>query len=95
MAKKEIRRVARQAGAKPAKQVDPRWRRLRRALFQGLLLAAIYLGLVRLVFKGRPFLSDLLVTVVFFFFYAAFIYFWEQFLQNRRRKKQQGGGPKR
>lgn len=95
MAKKEIRRVARQAGAKPAKQMDPRWRRLRRALIQGALLALIYLGLVRFFFKGRSFLSDLLVTLLFFVFYTGFIYFWEQFLENRRRRKQQGGGPKR
>ncbi|NLT34906.1 MAG: hypothetical protein GXX83_03295 [Gaiellales bacterium] len=97
MAKKEIRRVARQSATQPAKQIDPRWRRLRRALVQGFLLAAIYLGLVRLVLRsqGRSLWQDVFWTLIFFCFYTAFIYFWEQFLEARRRKKQQGSNLKR
>ncbi|NLG67097.1 MAG: hypothetical protein GX536_05215 [Actinobacteria bacterium] len=93
MAKKEIRRAARQAGLQPKKPVDPRMRRLRRALVQGVLLAGVYLLLVRLVLRsqGRSLWQDVFWTLIFFFFYTAFIYFWEQFLERRRAKKQQGG----
>jgi len=89
MAKKEIRRAARQAALQPKKPLDPRLRRLRRALIQGVLLSGIYLLLVRLVLKseGRTLWQDV--------FYTAFIYFWEQFLERRRAKKQQQGGVKR
>lgn len=97
MAKKEIRRAARQAALQPKKPLDPRLRRLRRALIQGMLLSGIYLLLVRLVLKseGRTLWQDVFWTVIFFFFYTAFIYFWEQFLERRRAKKQQQGGVKR
>lgn len=97
MAKKEIRRAARQAALRPKKPMDPRLRRLRRALLQGLLLAGIYLLLVRLVLKseGRTLWQDVFWTLIFFLFYTAFIYFWEQFLEKRRAKKQQQGGAKR
>ncbi len=90
MAKKEIRRAARQS-AKQGKQINPKWRRLRRALIQGVLLAGIYLLLVRLILRGdaRPFWVDLFWTFIFFFFYTAFIYWWEQFLERRRARKQQ------
>lgn len=97
MAKKESRRAARQAALQPKKPMDPRLRRLRRALLQGLLLSGIYLLLVRLVLKseGRALWQDVFWTIIFFLFYTAFIYFWEQFLERRRAKKQQQSDLKR
>lgn len=92
MAKKEIRRAARQAALKPKRPVNPRLRRFRRAVVQGLLLAGIYLLLVRLLFRsqGRTIWQDVFWTLIFFVFYTVFIYFWEQFLERRRARRQQG-----
>lgn len=94
MAKREIRRAARQAAQKPKKQIDPRLRRLRRALLQGLLLAGVYLLLVRLLLRseGRTIGQDVFWTLIFFVFYTVFIYFWERFLEARRAKRQQRQG---
>jgi hypothetical protein len=97
MAKKEARRAYRQV-APPTKKgiARPRQPSMKRAAIQGALIAAVYFGLTRFVFRstGRSILADLIAAVFFFFVYSVFIYYWEKFLINRRERRRQQSGKK-
>lgn len=92
MAKKEIRRAARQV-QKTSRPTGPKRPTVKRAIIQGAILSAIYMVIVRLFMKdpGRSIWVDAIWTVIFWAFYATFIYYWETFLFNRRQRKQQAG----
>ena len=97
MAKKENRRAYRQA-AQPTKKgmARPRQPSIKRSMIQGALIALVYFGLTRFVFK-RPSGSiwfDLIASVLFFFVYSVFIYYWERFLIHRRERAKQQSGKK-
>ncbi|MHB0979574.1 MAG: hypothetical protein ACYC5Q_05785 [Thermoleophilia bacterium] len=91
MAKKEIRRAARQV--QKTKNTGPKRPTIRRAVIQGGILSALYLVIVQLFMKnaGRPIYVDVFWTLIFWVFYSVFIYYWETFLFNRRQRKQSGG----
>jgi hypothetical protein len=91
MAKKEIRRAARQV--QKTKNTGPKRPTIRRAVIQGAILSALYLVIVQIFMKSaaRPLYVDVLWTLVFWAFYSVFIYYWETFLFNRRQRKQSGG----
>lgn len=94
MAKKEIRRAARQV--QRTKDAGPKKPTIRRAVIQGAILSALYLVIVQLFMKdqsqsiwGLP--APMVYTPFFWAFYSVFIYYWETFLFNRRQRKQSGG----
>lgn len=91
MAKKEIRRAARQV--QRTKTTGPKKPTIRRAVIQGAVLSALYLVIVQIFMKSadRPLYVDVFWTLIFWVFYSVFIYYWETFLFNRRQRKLQGG----
>lgn len=91
MAKKEMRRAARQA--QRDRQIAKRERRpsWRRSIITAVLLAVLWLGISRLLAQGtRPIQTDLLWAGIFFVFYTLFVYYWETFLYRRRLRRQAG-----
>ena len=97
MAKKENRRAYRQA-AQPTKKgvARPRQPSIKRSMIQGAMIALVYFGLTRFVFRstGRSVWADLIASVFFFFVYSVFIYYWERFLITRRERRKQQSGKK-
>jgi hypothetical protein len=96
MAKKEIRRAARQsqrqhaeAKAQARRDRKPSWRR---SLITAAVLAVLWLGISRVLVPGdRPFLTDLIWAAIFFVFYVVFVYYWESFLYRRKIRRRQAG----
>ena len=92
MAKKELRRAARQS--QQAKTSGPRRPTWRRAAIQGILLTGLYVVITQVLFRNAwPETTTGIALYVgmlalFFVMYTAFVYFWENFLFRRRQRKQ-------
>ena len=97
MAKKELRRAARQPQQQSrARNAGPKRPNLKRALLQGAILTAVYVVVMWLFFRSSlpVWWVGLIYVLVFFAMYTGFVYFWENFLYSRRLRRQQQGGKK-
>lgn len=96
MAKKEMRRAARQA--QQAKISGPRKPTWRRAAIQGVVLTGLYVLITQVILRSEwPDTAQGIALYVgmmllFFVMYTVFVYYWENLLFRRRERKRQAGG---
>lgn len=95
MAKKELRRAARQGQRQMAEEKaqarrdrKPSWRR---SIITGVILTALWLGLSRLFVADAAWTNTLLLAAIFFPFYVIFTYLWDSFLYKRKLRRRQAG----
>jgi hypothetical protein len=96
MAKKELRRAARQSQRREAAEKaqarrdrKPSWRR---SIITGVILTGLWLGLSRLFVADAAWTNTLMLAAVFLPFYIVFTYLWDSFLYKRKLRRRAGKG---